>query len=203
MLCCMDETLLPLIAFAAAMSFTPGPNVVMVTASAANHGFRRAIPHMLGVTFGFGVMVMIVGAGLGGLLLVDPRFHAALKWTGAAYILYLAWRIANGAAVSREATVAKPIGFVEAALFQWVNVKGWIFAVGALASFTTAGGNIWIETAVVSTVLVTACLASVVLWAALGARIGRALRSARARLAFNWSMATLLLASLVPVLHVA
>jgi threonine/homoserine/homoserine lactone efflux protein len=197
----MDQLLVPLIVFAVAMSFTPGPNVVMVTASAANHGFHRIIPHMLGITLGFALMVMIVGVGLGSLVLIDPRFHALLKWIGAAYLLYLAWRIANSGASDKEAVVAKPIGFYEAALFQWVNPKGWVFAVGALATFTTAGGNILIQTAIVTTVLASACLASVLVWAAFGVYIGRVLTTRRARLAFNWSMAALLVASLIPVFY--
>ena len=199
----MNETLLPLIVFATVMCFTPGPNVVMVTASAANHGFRRVIPHMLGITFGFAIMIMIVGVGLGGLALIDPRFQAALKWVGAVYLLYLAWRIANAAAGSKGATVAKPIGFLEAALFQWVNPKGWVSALGALATFSTVGSDIWVQVSVITAVLAAACLASVVVWAAFGARIGQALKSPRGRLAFNWSMAGLLVASLVPVLYPA
>ena len=91
----MHELLGPLVLFAMAMCLTPGPNVAMVTASAANFGFRRAIPHMLGITLGFAVMVMAVGLGLAGLLLAEPRLHRPLKYAGAAYLLYLAWRIAR------------------------------------------------------------------------------------------------------------
>lgn len=96
----------PLILFAATMCLTPGPNVVMITASAVNFGFRRAIPHVLGVTFGFGFLVMAVGLGFARLLQAEPRLHVALKYAGAAYLLYLAWRIAHTAgrdAPAREA----------------------------------------------------------------------------------------------------
>src|SRR5947208_2588519 len=113
----MLESLGPLILFAVVMSFTPGPNVVMVTASAANHGFRRAIPHMLGITVGFFVMVMAVGLGLAGVIHAEPRLHEALKYGGAAYLLYLAWRVANSRGTSGVASRAKPISFLEAALF--------------------------------------------------------------------------------------
>jgi threonine/homoserine/homoserine lactone efflux protein len=196
----MNDMLFPLIMFALAMSFTPGPNVVMVTASAANHGFVRVIPHMIGIAVGFGLMVTIVGVGLGGLVLVDPRFHEVLKWAGAAYLLYLAWRTANAGASGKPARIAKPIGFCEAALFQWVNPKGWVFAVGALSSFTRGDLSIWTDTIVVTTVLSTACLASVLVWAAFGVKIGHMLKTCRARVAFNRCMAAALVASLVPVL---
>src|SRR5262245_44228037 len=90
----------PLIAFAAVVTLTPGPNVVLVTASGANFGFRRTIPQMLGITLGFGAMVIAAGLGLAGLVHAEPRLHAVLKYVGAGYFLYLAWRIARADAGS-------------------------------------------------------------------------------------------------------
>ena len=195
----MHDLLGPLILFAAVMSLTPGPNVIMVTASAANFGFRRAIPHMLGITLGFGFLVMAVGLGLAGLVHAEPRIHTVLKYGGAAYLLYLAWRIARAGADSGAAARAKPIGFIEAALFQWVNPKGWVFALGALAAFTTVGGDVVRETSVIAAVNSIACFVSVVVWAGFGALIGRYLRNPRVRTAFNWAMAGLLVLSLALV----
>lgn len=190
----------PLILFAAAMCLTPGPNVVMVTASAANFGFRRAIPHMLGITLGFGFLVMAAGFGLAGVFQAEPRLHMMLKYAGAAYLLYLAWRIARADATGSSATQAKPIGFIEALLFQWINPKGWVIAVGALAAYTNVGGEVVWKTSLIATVLAVACLVSVVLWAAFGTVIARFLGNQHARSLFNWSMASLLVLSLMPVL---
>lgn len=189
----------PLVLFAAAMCLTPGPNVVMITASAVNFGFRRAIPHMLGITLGFGFMVMAVGLGLAGLFQAEPRLHVILKYAGAAYLLYLAWRIARSGAGGDQSNRAKPITFVEAMLFQWVNPKGWVIAVGALAAYTTAGGEGVLKTSVIAGVLAVASLVSVVMWAGFGAAIRRFLANPRIRIAFNWSMAGLLVISLIPV----
>lgn len=194
----MHELLGPLILFAAAMCLTPGPNVIMVTATAANFGFRRAIPQMLGVTLGFGFMVMAAGFGLSGLFHAAPRLHTLLKYAGATYLLYLAWRIARADPARSDPTRAKPINFVEAVLFTWINPKGWVTAVGALATYTTVGGDVLLQTSVVASVLAGACLASLVIWAGFGAAIARILAGPRARQAFNWTMAGLLMFSLVP-----
>ena len=195
----MGELLGPLVLFAAAMCLTPGPSVVLVTASAANFGFRRAIPLMLGITLGFGAMVMAVGFGLAGLFQAEPRLHTALKYAGAAYLLYLAWRIAHAHAAGAGDAGARPFNFVEAVLFTWVNPKGWVTAVGALAAYTTVGGDVLVQTSVIASVLAGACLASVVIWAGFGAAIARFLGTPRARTAFNGAMAGLLVLSLVPV----
>ena len=195
----MHGLLGPLVLFAAAMCLTPGPNVVMVTASAANFGFRRAIPQMLGITLGFGFMAMAGGLGLAGLFHAVPRLHMALKYAGAIYLAYLAWKIAHADAVSGGSKGATPIGFGEALLFTWVNPKGWVSVLGALAAFTTGEGEAMAQTSVVAGVLAGACLVSVVIWAGFGVTIARFLDSPRTRAAFNWSMAGLLILSLVPV----
>ena len=195
----MYELLGPLVLFAASMCLTPGPNVVMVTASAANFGFRRAIPHMLGITLGFGLMVIAVGLGLAGLFRAEPWLHTLLKYAGALYLLYLAWRITQSGATGGDTTRARPINFVEATLFQWINPKGWVIAVGALAAYTTVGGDMLLQSLVIASVLAAACFASVVIWAAFGVAIARLLAGPRARMAFNWSMASLLVLSLIPV----
>jgi threonine/homoserine/homoserine lactone efflux protein len=196
----MDGLLLgPLILFGSAMCFTPGPNVVMITASAANFGFRRAVPHMLGVTIGFGLLIMATGLGLAGLIQAEPRLYSAVKYAGSAYLLYLAWRIAQAGATLRESVEARPIGFIEATLFQVINPKGWVIAVGALAAFTTSHDNMLLETTVIAGILATICFLSVVLWAGFGVGVGRFLNGPLARRAFNGTMAGLLVISLISV----
>ena len=195
----MYELLGPLILFATIMSLTPGPNVVLVTASAANFGFGRTIPQIVGITLGFGALVMAVGVGLAGLFRAEPRLHTVLRYAGGAYLLYLAWCIARADAASSGTARAKPIGLIEAALFQLINPKGWVFAVGTLAAYTTVGGDVLRETSIIAVVNAVTCLISVLIWAAFGTAIGRLLGNPRARLAFNLSMAGLLVLSLIPV----
>jgi threonine/homoserine/homoserine lactone efflux protein len=196
----MYELMGPLVLFAAAVTLTPGPNVVLVTASGANFGFRRTVPQMFGITLGFGFMALAAGLGLAGVVHAEPRLHGTLKYAGAAYLLYLAWRIARADAGSAASLRARPIGFLEAALFTWMNPKAWVSVLGALAAYTTVGGDVLWETSVIAAVLAIFCLMSVVIWAGFGTVIGRFLANPRARIAFNWSMAGLLLFSLIPVL---
>jgi threonine/homoserine/homoserine lactone efflux protein len=195
----MPELIGPLILFAVAMALTPGPNNIMVTASAANFGFRRVVPHMLGVTLGFVVMLLAVGLGLGGLFQAEPRLHHAMKYLGAAYLLYLAWRIANAGDGGNGAGRPRPISFFEAALFQWINPKAWIIALGALTAYTTVGGAMTREVALIAFVFALVTFPSLAVWAWFGTALGRWLGRPGARAAFNWTMAAFLALSLAPV----
>jgi threonine/homoserine/homoserine lactone efflux protein len=155
---------------------------------------------MLGITAGFGSMVVAAGLGLAGIVHTEPRLHALLKYAGAAYLVYLAWRIGRADGSGGAAARARPIGFAEALLFTWMNPKAWVSALGALAAYTSVGGDLLRETAAIAAVLGAFCWISCVIWAGFGTVLGRFLCNARARRAFNWSMAGLLVLSLVPVL---
>lgn len=192
------DLLLPLGLFAISMAITPGPNNVMLTASGVNFGFRRTLPHMLGVVLGFPVMVLAIGLGLGGLFEAYPQIHAALKYVGIAYLLWLAWKIATAARTEDAGAKAKPLNFLQAAGFQWVNPKAWIVTIGAIATYTTLHGNVIQEVFVIAAVFGFVTLPSVTMWTLFGTTIRRLLKSDRARTLFNWSMAALLVASLVP-----
>jgi threonine/homoserine/homoserine lactone efflux protein len=194
------EIFAAMIAFAFVSSITPGPNNFMLLASGVNFGFRRTIPHMLGIGAGFLSLLLGVGFGLGALLTAYPALHTTLKAAGGLYLLYLAWRIA----MTRElgggkGPGARPMTFLEAAAFQWVNPKAWVMAVSAMAIYTR-------PEAPVSSVLLVAFafaivnLPSVSTWAGFGMAL-RGFLSDPVRLRwFNIVMALLLVASLWPML---
>jgi threonine/homoserine/homoserine lactone efflux protein len=195
--------LLSVIAFAAAMSATPGPNNTMVTASGATWGFNRTLPHLLGISVGFPVMLVAVALGAGELLRANPWLHAALRWAGIGYLLWLAFKIASAtpAMAGAEAGGARPMTFVQAALFQWINPKAWIIAVGAVVTYTTgAGGVLLVKSVELAAVFFVATVVATGGWTLVGAGAGRLLRSARALRRFNQGMAALLL-SLVPMVR--
>ena len=193
------DLLLPLLGFAIATSVTPGPNVLMVAASAANHGARATGPHVLGIAAGFSFMLLVVGLGLSGPFALSETLHRILKWVGAAWLLLLAWKIARAGAPG-EGPRRPPLGFMGAALFQWVNPKAWMIALAAIPTFTTPGGDHVLESLRIALVFAVVGVPCTLVWSFLGAGAGRLLRTPGALSAFNIAMAVLLVASLIPML---
>ena len=192
------ELLSALVAFAFVTSVTPGPNNLMLMASGANFGFRRSVPHMVGIATGFATMVFLVGMGLTGLFQAVPAAALALKAVSVAYMLWLAWKIAHASAPKEGRVTGVPLTFVQAALFQWVNPKAWAMALTATAVY--APDHSLTAIAVVSLVFGVVNLPSVSCWTVLGQELRRFLSSPRRLRAFNIVMAVLLIGSLVPVL---
>jgi len=124
------DLLLAFVLFAFATAGTPGPNNMMLLASGANFGFRRTILHILGISAGLGVMVVAMGWGLSGVFRTFPMLHEILKWAGAAYMLWLAWKIATATGINDKSATGQPMTFLEAAAFQWLNPKAWAMALG-------------------------------------------------------------------------
>jgi threonine/homoserine/homoserine lactone efflux protein len=192
------DLVLALSLFALVSSITPGPNNLMLMASGANFGFRRTIPHMLGVGIGFTLMIVLVGIGLVQIFDLYPISHQILKVVSVIYLFWLARKIANAAPPEGDvANESTPITFIQAALFQWVNPKAWTMALTAITAYApnqTLGSVIW-----VALVFGIVNLPSVSLWTVLGEQMARFLTSAARLRAFNWLMAALLVASLYPV----
>ena len=193
------EIILGLVLFSFVSSITPGPNNLMLMASGANFGFRRSIPHMLGVAIGFTLMVLLVGAGLLQLFNAFPLSYLILKFCSVAYLLFLAWKIATASATGKgEATRGKPFTFIQAALFQWVNPKAWTMALTALSVYSP--GQTMGAIAFVAAVFGLVNLPCISLWTTLGQQLQRILTSERRLRVFNVTMALLLVISLYPVL---
>ncbi|TYO65327.1 LysE family translocator [Bradyrhizobium hipponense] len=187
------------LAFMAVMYFTPGPNNIMLLSSGLTYGFRRTVPHIVGIVLGFAFMIAAVGLGLGTVFLAYPILQAILKYAGAAYLVYLAAVIAlSGPATPGEASGRGPMTFWGAAMFQWINAKGWVIVIGTITAYAAIAQfplNIAIQTLV--SLLVGAV--STVVWALFGTALRPVLTSERLVRVFNILMAILLLASLYPV----
>ncbi len=194
------DLLLALAAFALVTSITPGPNNLMLMASGANFGFRRTVPHMLGIGIGFTIMVLLVGAGLIGLFDRYPASYTALKMLSIAYLLYLAWKIATATAPNGGNTSATPMSFLQAAAFQWVNPKAWAMALTAISAY--APDQSPAAVALVAVTFGAINLPSVSTWTVLGQQMQRLLTNPARLRAFNWTMALLLVISMAPVLKI-
>jgi threonine/homoserine/homoserine lactone efflux protein len=186
--------------FLASMGFTPGPNNIMVASSGVNFGFRATIPHILGVTLGFPVMLLVVGFGLAKVFLAVPLVHLAFKYIGIGYLLYLSGRIATAAAMGSTAGTVKPISFLQAAAFQWVNVKAWIIAVSAMTTYTSVDSTLPLQICAIAIMSIGITLASVSCWTLFGHFLRDYLHTDARRRRFNYAMAGMLLLSIVPVL---
>ena len=192
--------LMALTAFGAVMAFTPGPNNIMVLSSGLTYGFRRTLPHIAGIAIGISFMVAATGLGLGAIFIAWPILQTILKYAGIAYLIYLAYIIAmSGPVTSGQDNQATPMTFWGAALFQWVNVKGWVMVIGIITAYSAIASFPWNIAVQAALMFVMGALSSVA-WALFGSSLRPVLTSPRAVRAFNVVMAVLLLASLYPVL---
>lgn len=191
--------LIAFVLFAAVMFFTPGPNNIMVLSSGLTYGFRRTLPHIAGIAIGFAFMVGAVGFGLAAIFVAYPVLQTILKYAGAAYLIYLAGVIAMAEPVTPgQASRRGPMTFTGAAMFQWVNVKGWVMVIGTITAYAGIASFPWnIGIQVLLSLLLGTVSTSA--WAISGSSLRSLMTSPRIVRAFNIVMAALLLASLYPV----
>lgn len=192
------EVFFSLVLFAFTTSITPGPNNMMLLASGVNYGFRRTIPHMLGISSGFLLLLLAVGLGLGAVLSAFPPLFVMLKVAGGLYLLWIAWKIGTSRSLGDGSSGTRPMTFREAAAFQWVNPKAWVMAVSAMAAYTA-------KDAYLTTCLIVALafaivnLPSVSTWAGFGSMLREWLSHPVRLKWFNITMAVLLVLSLWPM----
>ena len=194
-----QQLLWAFVVFTLVMSFTPGPNNIMLLSSGVSFGFRRTVPHMLGVSLGFAFMLGAIGFGLGAIFIAYPVLQTILKYLGAAYLVYLAVVIAmSGSTGLEESGGRRPMTFWGAVIFQWVNAKGWVMAIGTITAYAAIArfpANILLQSAIILAVT----LGSTAIWTLCGTALRPLLSSPRLVRGFNMVMATLLIASLYPV----
>ncbi len=195
----MPPHLLAFALFAVATSATPGPNNAMIAASAAAHGVRATLPHLFGISLGFGAMVALVGLGLSGPLAASPLVHGVLRWVGGTWMLWIAFNIARSAVLT-DAPARAPMSFPGAALFQWVNPKAWVMAVATTATYTAPAEPMVTQVLVLAGVFTLIGMPSTLLWSLIGAGAARVLRTPGQLRGFNLAMAALLALSVLPLL---
>ncbi len=178
--------ILPLATYCFVMSITPGPNNVMVTASGVAFGYRRTIPHMLGISLGCGFQIVLVALGMGTVFERWPELQDVLRWAGAAYLVYLAWRLLKAGLIVGEAEGrARPLTFLEAAAFQFLNPKAWMIAVTTATVFLPKDLNPLVGSLTMALVLAIVNYPSISVWTLFGTAMRRLLGSERLRQAFS------------------
>jgi threonine/homoserine/homoserine lactone efflux protein len=194
------EHLLAFFIFAVVAAVTPGPSNIMLTATGAAAGLLRGLPCLLGVAAGMGLLIFIVALGLGSLVVGHAATLQILNCAGAAFLLWLAWKIATADPGDRSQG-GKPVGFLQAALFQWINPKSWIASTGAVGAYLQPNASsAFLQSISFAALFVLATLPSGFLWLAFGASMQRFMANARAARAFNIAMALLLAASVLLIL---
>ncbi|MPV57883.1 lysine transporter LysE [Burkholderia sp. HI2761] len=185
--------------FALVTSITPGPNNTMLLASGVNFGFRRTMPHLFGISIGVAILMLCVGFGLGEAFKRLPLLYTILEAASVAYLLYLAWRIGTSGEVKAHGAKPRPMTFVEAAAFQWVNPKAWMMVLTA-ATTIRLSADYGMNAAWMSVVFILIGFPCICLWAAFGLGLRRFLSNPRALRLFNVTMAVLLILSLYPLI---
>jgi len=185
--------------FATVMFITPGPNNIMLLSSGLTYGFRRTLPHVAGITIGFAFMVGAVGVGLGTVFIAYPVLQTILKYAGVVYLIYLAAAIAMSEPKAPDQDNRRgPMTFWGAAMFQWVNAKGWVMVIGTITAYAAIAAYPWNIVIQVGLSLILGAV-SCTAWALFGTALRPILTSRGLVRAFNIIMALLLLASLYPV----
>lgn len=193
------EMFLSALTIALASLWTPGPNNAMLASSGATFGLRATVPHALGVTLGFSFMMLAVGLLLGGLFTQSAPLREALRWGGAALLLWVAWKIATAGGLGGSGGRPRPMRFAEAVAFQWINPKAWVMAVGMSAQFITPAAPVASALALAG-LMAVAGLGSSFGWASAGVLIGRVLRTPARLRAFNLTMGAMIAGNVVIML---
>ena len=192
---------LSLLVFSFVTSVTPGPNNIMLLSSGVLYGFRRTLPHIFGIGFGFLSLLLAVGLGLSLIIERYPILFVLIKFLGCFYMLYLAYCIAtvSPSKLSTSNDSSRPLYFHEAALFQWINAKAWVMAIVAMSVYTADGSYIT-NVMIVAIIFCLVNLPSVGLWVEFGVLLRRFLQDPLKLKIFNYFMALLLVLSLWPIL---
>jgi threonine/homoserine/homoserine lactone efflux protein len=201
----VNQPLLALTLFAFVSSITPGPNNLMLLASGVNFGFKATIPHMLGIGIGFGLMLLGVALGFVQVFGLVPWLRTLMKWAGVAYLLWMAWGLIraahqqqSGLADNTSNKKLKPMRFMAAAAFQWINPKAWWMAVSMSSAYLPANPSISLLL-IAALIFVVINIPTVSLWTFLGTQMRRWLTEPKKLMLFNYTMALLLVASLLPI----
>ena len=185
-----------LISYYFVMFATPGPNNAMLTASGIKFGFKKTLPHLIGIPLGHVIQIILVCLGLGTLFQKYPLIQIYLKWVCFLYLLYLGWKII-GSFSSSEKKTGQPLKLYEAALFQFINPKAWVVALTASTAFFPIEENFFIATSFVAITAPIVCFPSICLWTLFGSSIKTVIKNAKVKKIVEYFLAVLLIVTAI------
>jgi threonine/homoserine/homoserine lactone efflux protein len=191
------ENFFPIFLFCISSMVTPGPNNIMIMSSGLNFGIKHSLPHYLGICFGFPMMVLTVGLGMGAIFMQFPMIQGGIKIIGAVYMLFLSWQIARAHVRVNKYNTKNPITFFKAVLFQWINPKAWVMAIGAVATYTNQGENFFLQLFMICLLFLIIGFPSIGAWLFCGTVLKRFLKSDKHQRYFNYSLGALLAISVI------
>ncbi len=192
--------LLSIATFTFSTVMTPGPNNIMLLSSGLTFGYKKTIPHMVGIVFGFPFMVVLVGFGMGVVFKQFPFIFTILKMVGILYLFWMAYKIAtntSGYDIDKDKE-SKPFTFMQSAVFQWVNPKAWIMAITAISVFVTSSDNNLFQVLTIALIYLLSGIISTNSWALGGVMLKKVIKDKIAIQIFNITMAILLIISVLP-----
>lgn len=191
-----------------AMTFSPGPNNIMVLSSGVNYGFRKTLPHIWGIALGYPFMIFMTSLGIGALIYSYPVISTVLQWAGGMYMMYLAWQIANAQPMNSKSSqnekenitnenTSKPLSFLQAVLFQWVNPKAWVMILNILSIYLNPAESYLFQMSVIVSISIFFTFAAVAMWTLFGTLLKQFLSNSTYNRVFNIIMALLLVISFI------
>ncbi len=188
---------IPFIIFCIVMTSTPGPNNAFVMISGARFGIWKTIPLILGISIGVGLQLLALGIGINQIFNFIPELHLILSIIGSLYIVWLAWKIASSGTLEINQDRKPSMGFIEGAIFQWINPKAWIISISTVTTYFSMESN-FLEIFFAALVLIFITIPCVGIWAVAGTFLRKLLMNIRYARIFNLSMSIALLMAVLP-----
>ena len=193
------QLFIALVSFYFVMFVTPGPNNAMLTASGIKFGFRRTLPHLIGIPCGHIIQITLVCLGMGKIFQIYPNIQEVLKYVCAAYLLYLGYKII-GSFSEHKKDSSRPLKLYEAALFQFVNPKAWTVAIMVASGFFPKEEVLIIAILFSSLTAAIVCFPSICLWALFGSSIRLMIKNTKIKKIVEFLLAFLLLLTAIIII---
>ena len=173
------------------MFITPGPNNAMLTASGMKFGFKKTLPHLIGIPLGHIFQIGLTCLGLGTIFIKFPEIQFYMKFLCFIYLIYLGWKMIGSFSLAENES-GRPLRFYEASLFQFINPKAWSIALTVASGFFPAEENLLVGVMFVSFTAAVICFPTIALWALFGNSLRTFIKNEKTKKIIEYILALLL-----------